>query len=64
MSDVELLLMDEVAALIRVPVNTLRYYRQRGGGPPSFRVGRRVLYRRADVLDWIDQQRRNSAANR
>jgi hypothetical protein len=36
----------EVAAMIRAPVATLRYWRQRGTGPKSFKMGpRRIMYR-------------------
>ena len=43
----------EVAATVRAPVATLRYWRHIGKGPKSFRVGRRVLYSEADVLAWL-----------
>lgn len=51
----EYLTIDEVAALLRVPNSTLYAHRTRGTGPRSARVGRHVLYRRADVLDFIDR---------
>jgi hypothetical protein len=35
-------------------VATLRYWRHLGTGPRSFRLGRRVLYRRDDLHTWID----------
>jgi excisionase family DNA binding protein len=51
----ELLTLEEVAKLTRVPVSTLRWYRATGnGGPKSAKLGRRVMYRRADVDAWID----------
>lgn len=39
------------------PVDTLRYWRQHGDGPPSFKIGRRVMYDRADVEAWIADQK-------
>jgi predicted DNA-binding transcriptional regulator AlpA len=52
-----LLTSAEVAQLIRVPQATLRYWRYIGIGPKSFKMGpRRVLYREADVLTWVDEQ--------
>jgi len=36
----EMLTLDEAAALLRVPENTLRYWRVTGAGPRSFKVGR------------------------
>jgi excisionase family DNA binding protein len=53
----ELLITTEVAALLRVPAETLRYWRHIGRGPRSFKVGRRVLYARSDVETFIAQAR-------
>ncbi len=50
----ELLTITEAAELLRSPVATLRYWRHRGTGPRSFRLGRRVLYRADDLHSWID----------
>ena len=50
----DLLTITEAADLLRAPVATLRYWRHLEVGPPSFRVGRRVLYRREDLGAWID----------
>jgi excisionase family DNA binding protein len=58
----ELLTIAEVAAIVRVPVATLRYWRHLGTGPRSFRVGRGVRYWRTDVTAWLEQQRSNEAA--
>ena len=55
-ADDELLTMQEVADVVRVPVATLRYWRHLGTGPRSFRLGRRVLYRSDDLRSWIDAQ--------
>jgi excisionase family DNA binding protein len=52
-----LLTITEAAALVRTPVATLRYWRHRGTGSRSFRLGRHVLYRREDVTAWIDARR-------
>lgn len=53
----ELLTLAEAAELLRAPVATLRYWRHLGSGPRSFRLGRRVLYRRDDLQAWVDAQR-------
>jgi excisionase family DNA binding protein len=50
----ELLTITEAAGLLRAPVATLRYWRHRNIGPRSFRLGRRVLYRRDDLHAWIN----------
>jgi excisionase family DNA binding protein len=52
----DLLTISEAAALLRAPVATLRYWRHMGTGPCSFRLGRRVLYRREDLHAWVDAQ--------
>jgi excisionase family DNA binding protein len=59
----ELLTITEAAELLRAPVATLRYWRHLGSGPRSFRLGRRVLYRRDDLRAWIDAQRGEGGAS-
>jgi predicted DNA-binding transcriptional regulator AlpA len=54
--DDELLTIAEVAAIVRAPVATLRYWRHLGTGPHSFRVGRSVRYWRTDVNAWLQRQ--------
>ena len=60
----ELLTITEVATLLRAPVATLRYWRHLGTGPASFRLGRRVLYRREDLNAWIEAHRERSGRAR
>jgi predicted DNA-binding transcriptional regulator AlpA len=51
----------EVAALYGLPEGTLRYYRQTGTGPASFKLGgRRVVYRRSEVDRWVAEQEASS----
>ena len=54
MDNADYLTTVEVAGLCRTPSETVRYWRHTGYGPPSFRLGRRVLYRRSDVEAWLD----------
>ena len=54
--DDELLTIAEVAAIVRAPVATLRYWRHLGTGPRSIRVGRGVRYWRTDVNAWLQRQ--------
>ncbi|WP_336251048.1 helix-turn-helix domain-containing protein [Stomatohabitans albus] len=55
--DKEYLTLNEVSTLIRVHPTTLRKWRMRWPserqGPPSFKAGGKVLYRRKDVQAWI-----------
>lgn len=60
----ELMSLKEVAALVRAPEATLRYWRHLGTGPHSFRVGRSVRYWRTDVIAWLDAQSTNPQTNR
>lgn len=57
----ELLTTHEVAALLKTPASTVRYWRSQGTGPTGFRVGRRTLYARADVERWLQALRRSDA---
>ncbi len=51
--------MEWVSERTGIPVNTLRFYRAQGtGGPPSFKLGRRVVYDESDVEAWIDEARK------
>ena len=58
MNDDQLLTITETAELLRTPVATLRWWRPNGIGPTSFKIGRRVTYRRSDLENWIEAQRR------
>ncbi len=52
-----LLTLAEAAEFLRTPVATLRYWRHLGIGPIGFRLGRRVVYSRADLISWLAEQR-------
>lgn len=51
----------EAAEQLRIPINTLRYYRSRGVGPASFRLGRGIVYTQQALDEWVDQQQAASA---
>lgn len=51
-----ILTIGELATLLKVPVKTIYRWRTMRTGPPSFRCGRHVRYRRSDVIKWIEQQ--------
>ena len=53
----DLIFLDEVPKKYPVFTEaTLRYWRHRSVGPPSARIGRRVVYRVSDIEAWIDAQ--------
>lgn len=39
-----------------IPAGTLRHWRHTGRGPKSGKIGRWIIYRRADIEAWIEQQ--------
>jgi excisionase family DNA binding protein len=51
--DEGLLTQDEVAALLEVPVPTLRRLCREGSGPPHLEIGRQVRFRKATVQRWL-----------
>ena len=53
----EMMTKGETAVLIRRSPRTLDHWRLTGGGPPAFRVGRRLYYLRSDVIKWLAEQR-------
>jgi DNA-binding transcriptional MerR regulator len=52
----QLLTPAEVAARLRRPVATVRFWRTRGIGPKGANIGGRVLYRQSDVEAWLEEQ--------
>jgi len=49
----ELLTLREAAAFLNVPEATLHYWVHRGTAPKSAKIGRRRMFRRADLDAWI-----------
>ena len=60
---VKLLTLDEVSELTHIPIATLRWYRAKGIGPKTFRLGGRVMAREVDVDEWIRDQYAASMKN-
>ena len=58
--DEDFLTLTEVAAILRVPVNTLRWWRQCGNGPRFFKIGRHLLTTIGDLRTWIDDQKNHA----
>jgi len=58
----QLLSTDEAARLLRRPVTTLRWWRHVGQGPESFRLGRRVVYDRDTLLEWVERERERTTS--
>ena len=45
-----------LAEELHTPVHTVHYWRAQGTGPKGIKVGKRILYRWADVEAWLDQK--------
>lgn len=58
----ELLTTDELAALLKESKKTVYHRNLTGDGPRRVRVGRRVLYRRSDVEQWLNSRYVGGAA--
>jgi len=54
--DDEFMTTADVSKAIRVPTGTLRWWRNAGVGPKSFKIVGSVRYRRADVDRWLKEQ--------
>jgi excisionase family DNA binding protein len=63
MDDPQWLTTPEVAELLRVSIRTIHDWRQTGTGPPAYRVGRQLLWKRREVDDWVVCHAAASAAN-
>jgi len=62
-SDGDFLTIAEVSAILRVPVNTLRWWRYRGDGPKFFKIGRHLVTTIGDLTTWIDDQKRGNGSD-
>lgn len=58
----EYLTVREFSQLTRTPESTCLWWRHVGRGPTSFKVGRRVLYLRSDVDEWLQEQYRTTGS--
>jgi excisionase family DNA binding protein len=61
-TDEQLMSVQELARYLGVPAGTLYQWRYRREGPPGFRVGRHLRYRRSDVQKWIEQKLEHAGA--
>lgn len=52
----------QLADELRIDIRTLSRWRWQRKGPPAIRVAGRVLFKRSDVLAWLDAQREQVAA--
>lgn len=56
--------LPKAAEYLGISPNTLYVWRHRRQGPPSFRMGRRVMYRISALDEWIaEQEQADSRSN-
>ena len=51
----------EISDQTGIPVATLRWWRHRGEGPRSFKLGKTVFYDADDVATWVESEKAKSA---
>ena len=59
--DADLLTLSDVAAILGVPLNTLRWWRQQGAGPTFFKIGRRLVTTVGDLKAWVEEQKHGTS---
>jgi excisionase family DNA binding protein len=60
----QLLTAQELADYLGVPLATIYAWRYRGEGPPGFRAGKHLRFRRSDVDQWINDRLEDSGETR
>lgn len=58
----DLMTLREVSQRLGIVEGTLRVWRFRKMGPPSFKIGTTVVYRREDVEEWEKRRREEKSA--
>lgn len=53
---------EEAGEFLHLSPKTLETMRSRGGGPPYVKFGRRVIYRRKDLEEWLAERVRHSTS--
>lgn len=51
----DFLTVREAAKALNVHFRTLKYWKANGYGPDHFYIGKRLFYRRTDILAWLRQ---------
>lgn len=52
------------AEYLGIPERSLSSSRVRGGGPPYYKIGQRVVYDSAELDAWLSARRRTSTSDR
>lgn len=57
------LTLDQVAESLQIPPATMRYWRAKGVGPKSAKLGGLIRYRASDVEAWVEAQFANAVGD-
>lgn len=52
----DLLTTEDLACIVKQEVSTVQMWHRKAFGPPSARIGKRIMYRRSDVEAWIAER--------
>lgn len=52
-----LMTVEDLAAYLHKPVNTIYKMRAEGTGPPGYRVGKHLLFKQRGVAEWLEGHR-------
>jgi predicted DNA-binding transcriptional regulator AlpA len=56
MSDEGLVDLEWLSEFLDIPERTIYAWRQRGEGPPAYRIGKYLRYRSRDVEAWLNER--------
>lgn len=60
MDNYELLTVEEAAEFLRMPKETLYHLRKQGRAPRAIKLPRRLLFTKADLIEWAEGHREQS----
>lgn len=52
---------EELAAWMRVPVDSIYWWRRNGQAPPAYKIGRHLRWHRDDIEYWLRERRQEAA---
>jgi excisionase family DNA binding protein len=56
-NDDRMMTVEDLAEYLGLPVGTIYKQRSEGTGPPGFRLGKHVRWRRSEVDAWLESKR-------
>ena len=52
-----LMTVEDLAAYLHKPVNTIYKMRAERTGPPGYRIGKHLLFKQREVAEWLEDHR-------